>query len=1171
MSTVSTNGDDPRLPCRTRYLTKLADFVEGEICKVLGVKEEIKRFQRRLERLSPFLQDAEQKRHQDAGVNAWLTDLKEIVYDAEDIIDLYTLPGGDKSIHPSSSSSSSAVSSPFALLASCFACTKSRHEIAVSFERLNDRLKEIQDDHKIIARLGLLTSLQWPQEHPTRSRRTTSLEVRADIVGAGIEDVADFLVERYLTKLADFVEGEICKVLGVKEEIKRFQRRLERLSPFLQDAEQKRHQDAGVNVWLTDLKEIVYDAEDIIDLYTLSGGDKSIHPSSSSSYAVSAPFALLASCFACTKSRHEIAVSFERLNDRLKEIQDDHKIIASLGSLTRLQWPQEHPTRSRRTTSLEVRADIVGAGIEDAAQTLISMILKHDHKQNDVFGIVGMGGMGKTTLAHKIFHDERIKNDFPTCIWIHVSKNYMRIELLKQMLKQAQGSDDGGQSIKELESNVAGALVNRFFIVLDDVWSVNVWTDVLRNPILNAKSSGIILVTGRHEKVMKDIRAGHIHHVQRMNEDDGLELFHKVVFEDEENENPELDEIAAKIVSKCDGLPLAIKAIAGMLISKKRTRREWERVLESDLWRMRDNEDELPRALYLSYEDLSSVLKQCFLCCASYIDVADRNDLVRLWIAEGLIHVPNGEMEEVAEYYYKELVMRNLLQLDPTYADQMFYSMDDLLRALGNNLIGDEALVISDGRVADTNPNPLTKIRRLWMSSKGDTLRLPGAVLEQKCLRVLRLSDSSEIKTIEDEAAALPALKNLRVLDVSDTQIERLPDFIFMNLLLLRYLDLDRTKIRELPESIGRLANLQTLNIAGCKSLRSLPKAVTSLGMLRCLRAKGTPLTHLPRGMGRLTNLNHIEEFIVGHGDSPSNVDDGCDLEELRSLSKLRFLNAVKLEKATMTGTSVLENKSWLRHLSLSWTNRDGGEKEAAEKTCSGLLPPPSLEELCLLNFPGRRFPNWMMSTSVLGASFPRLEILNLWNFPCCTELPPLGQLPRLKFLEIKGASAVRKVGPEFLDADSPQAVAFPRLESLRFLNMPNWEEWTLNAASEEAGENQERSPKLFPRLKVCLFIACPKLRGLPESIYCAARLKKIFFSTSDQLSEVEFRKRETIEMDDCPDFILMRYSTELPHWLLDRINRKRNEKNSELPSRMVIVVKADEIIIQQNRQVDAV
>ncbi|KAG6502237.1 hypothetical protein ZIOFF_042126 [Zingiber officinale] len=915
--------------------------------------------------------------------------------------------------------------------------------------------------------------------------------------------IPDLLVTRYLTKLTDFLEGEICKVIGVKEEIKKFKRRLERLSPYLQDAEQKRHQDNRVNIWLRDLKGIVYDAEDIIELCTLHGGSELMSLQPSSSTLVSRPFTLLASCFACTKFRHEIAVSFERLNDRLKEIKDDSEIIAGLVPLISHQRSQDHPTSQRLTTSLEVKADIVGAKIENDAQTLIRMIL-------------GMGGIGKTTMAHKIFHDERIKNSFPTRVRIHVSKNYKGIELLKQLLKNAKGSDDEAQSIQELESKLVGALVNRFFLVLDDV-----------------------------------------------------------VFEDEENENPELDEMATKILRKCDGLPLAIKLIAGVLISKKRTRRDWERVVESDSWRMRNNEDELPRALYLSYEDLSSVLKQCFLCCASYVDVSFTADLVRLWIAEGLINAPNGElMEEVAEDYYKELVMRNLLQLDPRSADETHYSMHDLLRALGTNLIGDEALVISDGRVADTNPNPSTQIRRLWMSSKGDTLRLPGAVLEQKSLRVLQLYDCPETKTIEDEAAALPALKNLRVLDVCDTQIERLPDFIFTNLLLLRYLDLDRTMIYEIPESIGRLANLQTLNIAECESLRSIPKAVTSLGMLRCLRVEGTPLTHLPRGMGSLTNLNHIEGFVVGHGDLPTNVDDGCDMEELRSLSNLRYLTASKLERATlMAGPLVLENKPLLRHLSLSWTNReqrDDGEKEAAEKTCSGLLPPSSLEELTLHNFPGRRFPNWMMSTSS-GTSFPHLEFLILRNFPCCTELPPLGQLPRLKFLKIEEASAVRKVGPEFLGVCFPQAVAFPRLEFLKFTGMPNWEEWTLYAASEEVGAIQERSLKLFSRLARCTFTGCPKLRGLPESIYCAARLKTVVVSTRDQLSEVEFRRRETMEMDDCPDLILARDSTELPHWLLDRIDREREEKNSVLPSRTVITVKAHEIIIQQNRPVEAV
>ncbi|KAG1361080.1 putative disease resistance protein RGA3 [Cocos nucifera] len=441
----------------------------------------------------------------------------------------------------------------------------------------------------------------------------------------------------------------------------------------------------------------------------------------------------------------------------------------------------------------------------------------------------------------------------------------------------------------ELVSRLSSLLSERLFIVLDDVW------------FESATANGRIVITTRDESLARSIRA-EIHHVDRMDNDSCWKLPCKNVFEDddEEEEISSFKKIGTKVVEKCDGLPLAVKVIAGVLRWMDRNGTiERNKVLESDAWSMSQLLERLPGALFLSYENLPSDLKQCFLYCSLFPEDShmSREDLIHYWVAEGFVKAIQGDtlMEDLAEDYHRKLIWRNLLH---GHDDHTWCTMHDLLRSLALLLIRDESIFLGENQ--SPNTTPLSKLRRSSMVNAGKMVEVPDVIKQHKCLGTLLVWKSSVAKMVENEL--FENLRYLRVTNLSSTRPESLPDSVG-DLLHLRYLNLNRTEIKELPESIGRLVNLEMLNLSGCGSLHALPKAITKLYGLRCLRLQLTPLSYVPKGLGKLQHLNNLEGFVVGHDDRRDVQDEeGCGLEELQSLSQLRFLEIPQIGEDTTRG-----------------------------------------------------------------------------------------------------------------------------------------------------------------------------------------------------------------------------------------------------------------------------
>ncbi|XP_008813201.4 putative disease resistance protein RGA3 [Phoenix dactylifera] len=685
--------------------------------------------------------------------------------------------------------------------------------------------------------------------------------------------IAEAFAEAFASKLVDglatLVKDEVGMLRGVKGEIKRLQNSFRIIKAVLADAESKMIQSKAINEWLKKLKDVMYDADDILDEYRIKA-EKSKAAASSRSQPCSCLFSC--SCFGKMVFAHQIGRRIKGLNHKLDDICTE-KSKFHLQDFSADSGDHRSTSRVGRKTSPIAEPDIVGSNIQKDTDKLVELLIKEDSRKNIlVYAIVGIGGIGKTTLARKIFNDERITTKFPMKLWVCVSKDFEETSLLKDVIAQAipEGRPIGNPSWAELENKVADTVTNKkFLLVLDDVWDPKVWNNLLRNPLQSGATGSRILVTARNQGVASRMKAVRPHHqVQVLSAEDGWALLRMVVLNGEEKEIEDLEDIGKEIVEKCGGLPLAIKTIGGVLSTKSRTKTQWERVLKtlsSNTWSpSTDFPKEVQPALWLSYEDLPSHLKQCFLYCSLFPEDHRFNsdDLIYFWISEGFIHEEGDlTLEEVGEDCYGDLVQRSFLQLDPNSFSTC--TVHDLLWSLAR-FLAEENLVVKDGVEIPINSSSL-KPRRIRGDVTEENCQAFFSALEgHKSLRTLLLhSEESQVIQENDVDNLIKTTPRLRVLDFSDSPIKKLPDSLG-NLIHLRYLDMSFFDISALPESIGNLVNLQFLMLLYCTDLHRLPKGIGKLHNLRCLDLLETKLEGVPI---ELVNLHHLRRLYISYSD----------------------------------------------------------------------------------------------------------------------------------------------------------------------------------------------------------------------------------------------------------------------------------------------------------------
>ncbi|KAJ0717026.1 putative P-loop containing nucleoside triphosphate hydrolase, leucine-rich repeat domain superfamily [Helianthus annuus] len=886
------------------------------------------------------------------------------------------------------------------------------------------------------------------------------------------ELVLSSLLPLLFEKLSDAAFKTVARHNRLDAEIKKLQKSLTQIQVYLTHASQMEITDPSVKQRLNDLQHLAYDIEDVLDGWLTEAMQRE---STHESEGITSKVRKLITPSCCTNFSRTTTMIAE-LDDISTKLQDLVKEKDNLG-LDNLGLKVEEETRPRiinnnrrLQTSVVNPSSIVGRQAEKDA--LVQQLLLPADEPCDlnysIVPILGMGGLGKTTLAGLLYNDVQVKDHFEVKAWICISDDF-DISVRSKEIFIAFGGEvkEEHKNFNKLQEALRDHLTRkRFLLVLDDVWSESRedWETLVR-PFYTCSPGSKIIVTTRKDILLKKLGYSSLYkHLESLSDDDALSLFAlHALGERNFDSRLSLKPHGEGIVKKCKKLPLALIALGTSLRTKKDEVEHWKEVLDSEIWTSPVEGEVIP-ALRLSYHDLSAPLKRLFAYCSLFPKdfLFDKEDLVLLWMAEGFLQqaTPYGSTKETLGHkFFDELLSRSFFQHAPN--NESLFVMHDLMNDLATSVATEFYFRLDNESGKNIKKMKLDKYRHMSFVREEYVAYEKLQVLENaKCLRTFLatfVGDEVEWwrkfylsnKILTD---LLPKLPLLRVLSLSGFEISELPESIG-TLRHLRYLNLSQTHITHLPEKVCNLVNLQTLILFGCDRLTKLPNNFLNLKNLQHLDVRDTLLSfQMLSEIGELKSLQITLSKINIESESGTEI---AKLKDFKNLyEKISVVGLEKVQNATYAHEANFSQKK-LRGLELVWSDElHDSRNDMLEKAVINELKPcdDKLIQLKIRSYGGLEFPNW-----IGDPLFLHLKHVSIKGCKRCTSLPPLGQLPSLKKLVIEGLYGVEAVGSELFGTGQ----AFPSLEILSFDDMRGWEKW---------------SGAVFPRLQKLEIKNCPNL-----------------------------------------------------------------------------------------------
>ncbi|XP_071719128.1 putative disease resistance RPP13-like protein 1 [Rutidosis leptorrhynchoides] len=673
------------------------------------------------------------------------------------------------------------------------------------------------------------------------------------------------------------------------------------------------------------------------------------------------------------------------------------------------------------TTSLVNESKVLGR--ENDKEALLVKLLGDESRNQDVsvLSIVRMGGVGKITLAKVLYNNEIVKDHFEFRAWVCVSDDFDVLAISKEIYQSVTGENKTFANLNLLHEALKEKLSNkRFLIVLDDVWSEDpkLW-ETLEQALVGAPGSKVI-VTTRNAAVARAMNCAQYHELKDLSDEYALSLLaNSALDEPNFDKHQSLISAARLIIKRCKGLPLALIAIGRVLKTKGNGEDEWEKVLDNKIWSSDDKSGILP-ALKLSYYDLPSQLKQLFAyCCLFPKDYKfNKKELVLLWVAEGFLNHPNGNMsmESLGFEYFEELQGRSFFQLHSAGNKYKLpeYTMHDLMNDLAISVAGDFFYFLDDKMDVNGRNEAIDKFRHFsYLGQQSvENAKLNKLHRSERLGTFLAVSNYSPDVLDNVLVDLLPQLQFMRVLRLTRYSITYVPPSVGV-LRHLRYLNFSGTNIKQVPEEVSELYNLQSLLVRNCDMLTSLPVSFHKLINLRHLDMFNTPLLNkIPLGIGGLTSLQTLSKVIIERAN-------GFKVSDLKDMPNLQGELSIRgLEKATDPQQAMdanLEGKKGLVSLDMEWSDvfDDSRNLEVEYEVFDMLRPPTKLNQLTIWNYGGMKFPNWFV-----GPSFGKLTQLRIENCPNLVELS-IGLIWTLENLYIYNCKNLVSIGENEVNVGS--------------------------------------------------------------------------------------------------------------------------------------------------------